>query len=138
MFCRKPRLGKDPLTWSRQVERPPGGVRGGCVSWENLRNLLKRKGPIWNQLGKKPGEIKVAPGTHAPPQRTSLLGHFVGRSEQRSRPWARSRGGGGNRCARGYVRVRVRIMKPSYVYSATCHHRYSSVRNACIESRTVL
>jgi len=33
------------------VERPPVGVRGGCVSWENLRNLLKRNGPIWHQLG---------------------------------------------------------------------------------------
>ena len=32
----------------------------------------------------------------------------------------------------------VRIMKPSKVYSATCHHRYSSLRNACIESRTFL
>src|SRR5215472_9934709 len=30
----------------------PGGVRGGCVSWENLRNQLKRNGPIWHQLGK--------------------------------------------------------------------------------------
>ena len=33
-------------------EEPPGGVRGGCDSWENLRNLLKRNGPIWHQLGK--------------------------------------------------------------------------------------
>jgi hypothetical protein len=24
----------------------------GCASWENLRNLLKRNGPIWHQLGK--------------------------------------------------------------------------------------
>src|SRR5437868_11174174 len=37
-----------------------------------------------------------------------------------------------------YARVRVRIMKPSKVYSATCHQRYSSLRNACIESRTFL
>jgi len=29
---------------------PPG--QGGCVSWENLRNLLKRNGSIWQQLGK--------------------------------------------------------------------------------------
>src|SRR5262249_30866711 len=45
---------------------PPG--QGGCVSWENLRNLLKRNGPILHQLGKKPREINVAPGTHAAQQ----------------------------------------------------------------------
>src|SRR5262245_16661670 len=37
-----------------EVSEPPlpGGVRRGCDSWENLRNLLKRNGPIWHQLGK--------------------------------------------------------------------------------------
>src|SRR5262249_30877608 len=35
-------------------------------------------------------------------------------------------------------RVRVRIMKASYENSATCHQRYSSLRNACIESNTFL
>src|SRR5262249_40371983 len=38
-------------------------VRGGCISWENLCNLLKRNGPIWHRLGKKPRKINVAPGT---------------------------------------------------------------------------
>src|SRR6516165_5658317 len=46
---------------------PPG--RGGCVSWENFRNLLKRNRPILHQLGKKPREINVAPGTRAPQQK---------------------------------------------------------------------
>src|SRR5262249_44528328 len=44
------------ITWSALASsaggRPPGGVRGGYVSWENFRNLLKRNGPIWHQLGK--------------------------------------------------------------------------------------
>src|SRR4051812_3631519 len=31
-------------------------------------------------------------------------------------------------------RVRERIMKLSKVYSATCHHKYSSERYACIAS----
>jgi hypothetical protein len=64
------------VTWSALASsaggRPPGGVRGGYVSWENFRNLLKRNGPIWHQLGKKPREINVAPGTHAPQQIASF------------------------------------------------------------------
>src|SRR5262249_39393187 len=71
MFCRKPRL------------KGPGGVRGGRVSWENFRNLLKRNGPIWHQLGQYPREINVAPGTHAPQQKTMLIP-----SPRRQRPAA--------------------------------------------------
>jgi len=37
-----------------------------------------------------------------------------------------------------YVRVRVRIKYESYEYSATCHHRYCSLRNASIDSHTLL
>src|SRR5262252_3397260 len=33
---------------------------------------------------------------------------------------------------------RIRIMKVSYEYSATCHHRFSSLRKASIEARTFL
>jgi hypothetical protein len=40
----------DADTRCRYQMGTPG--RGGCVSWENLRNLLKRNGPIWHQLGK--------------------------------------------------------------------------------------
>ena len=34
--------------------------------------------------------------------------------------------------------VPVRNMKLSYVNSATCHHRYASLRNATIDSQTFL
>ena len=34
--------------------------------------------------------------------------------------------------------VRLRIRKLSKEYSATCHHRYSSLRKACIDSNTFL
>src|ERR1043166_5796168 len=36
------------------------------------------------------------------------------------------------------LRVRFRIMKVSQLYSATCHQRYSSLRNVTIESQTLL
>src|SRR6476620_5487550 len=38
----------------------------------------------------------------------------------------------------GYNFARLRIMKVSKPYSATCHHRYASARNAFIESSTFL
>jgi hypothetical protein len=38
----------------------------------------------------------------------------------------------------GQVFVPVRNMKLSYVNSATCHHRYASLRNATIDSQTFL
>jgi len=44
----------------------------GRNSWENFRNLLKQNGPILLQLGKKPHEIKAAPGTRAPQQIDSV------------------------------------------------------------------
>jgi hypothetical protein len=34
------------------AEGSPVAFEAAVVSWENLRNLLKRNGPIWHQLGK--------------------------------------------------------------------------------------
>src|SRR5215831_2262406 len=61
------------LKRSRTDRECDGGVRGGCVSWENLRNLLKRNEPIWHQLGKQPREINVPLGTHALRQSTPAI-----------------------------------------------------------------
>jgi peptidoglycan hydrolase-like protein with peptidoglycan-binding domain len=49
----------------------------GRDSWENLRNLLKRNGPILHQLGKKPRKIKSVQWTHAPQQRASSFDNSV-------------------------------------------------------------
>jgi hypothetical protein len=38
--------------WERPLLLNEEAIRGGSDSWENLRNLLKRNGQIWHQLGK--------------------------------------------------------------------------------------
>src|SRR5262249_32771096 len=45
--------GRAQSSWPLLLKkRPPGGVRGGCDSWENLRNLLKRNGADLAPVGK--------------------------------------------------------------------------------------
>src|SRR5262245_9667173 len=84
-----PPSGKSTAAFLRRLHRPDVHARvlageigahasmidvrsNGCVSWENPRNLLKQNRPILHQLGKKPREINLPPGTHAPQQESTL------------------------------------------------------------------